>query len=524
MATDDGEVVLDYTARDFESIRSLLVGIARGTIPEWRTVGEANDFGTLLLELYAYMGDVTNFYIDRVSAEAFLGTAQRRQSILYMAEMLGYKPLGQRAATVELKFTLDSAYVTSQNVGEDETPVSTLTIPAGTLVRTNVDVFGDDVEDTDVVFFETDYTITVEAGNSAMVTATEGRTYDQFLGSSSGIPNAGYQTQYPGVIEGTVRVRTLEGVETVAAVTSPRYIRWNEVQSVASARPSQSVYSTILKDDGYTVITFGDNSSGRIPPIGTDIYATYRYGIGAKANDLAPNSITVLSSTFDYSSFLTVTNPSSPQGGADVETSESMRFSIPRSRQVRSRAVTLEDFKNLALQVPGISKAIAYGEIYSSVNVRVGSFQPDITPENFAVLRSRVADFLSDKVLIGAQVFVESVQFHDIYINVEVQVLDGFEAEATRLAVEASINSLFDYSQMDFGQSMSLGEVYRAALKIYGVDYVTITSYNSVSLDSGETNNLITPKFNRILRIHPAGADPTIDPYGLSVTATGGTS
>lgn len=96
---------LDYTARDFEAIRSMLVGIAQGSIPEWRTVGEPNDFGTLLIELYAYMGDVMNFYIDRVASEAFLGTAQLRQSVMYMAEMLGYKPLGQRAAIVPLVFT-----------------------------------------------------------------------------------------------------------------------------------------------------------------------------------------------------------------------------------------------------------------------------------------------------------------------------------------------------------------------------------------------------------------------------------
>src|SRR6478736_59076 len=100
--TVSSAVVLDYTSRDFEAIRSLLVGIGRGKFPEWVTLGETADFGTLLVELYAYMGDTMNYYIDRVGAEAFLGTASLRRSVLYIADMLGYQPIGQQAASVAL--------------------------------------------------------------------------------------------------------------------------------------------------------------------------------------------------------------------------------------------------------------------------------------------------------------------------------------------------------------------------------------------------------------------------------------
>ena len=52
------KVVLDYTSRDFTAIRAQLIGLAKGLMPEWETAGEASDFGTLLLELFSYMGDV----------------------------------------------------------------------------------------------------------------------------------------------------------------------------------------------------------------------------------------------------------------------------------------------------------------------------------------------------------------------------------------------------------------------------------------------------------------------------------
>ena len=62
------KVVLDYTSRDFTAIRAQLIGLAKGMMPDWQTAGEAPDFGTLLLELFAYMGDVLHYYIDRTAA------------------------------------------------------------------------------------------------------------------------------------------------------------------------------------------------------------------------------------------------------------------------------------------------------------------------------------------------------------------------------------------------------------------------------------------------------------------------
>ena len=96
-------------------------------MPEWETAGEASDFGTLLLELFAYMGDVMHFYIDRTASEAFLGTAVRRQSVMYIADMMGYRPIGQQAATVELVFSLDA------NAEEE------ITFPARTRVYNETD-------------------------------------------------------------------------------------------------------------------------------------------------------------------------------------------------------------------------------------------------------------------------------------------------------------------------------------------------------------------------------------------------
>lgn len=483
---------LDYTARDFEAIRSMLVGIAQGSIPEWRTVGEPNDFGTLLIELYAYMGDVMNFYIDRVASEAFLGTAQLRQSVMYMAEMLGYKPLGQRAAIVPLVFT-----ATDPSGGD-------ITIPAGTRVETNEDASSAGDLATPPVVFETDYTVVIPLStgvNSVTVTATEGTTKSVYLGSGNGVPLASYRLEDKGVIQGTVSIYTLEGTSTASgAATSPVFVDWKEVDSVATSRATQSVFSTYLDDSGYTYVTFGDNSSGRIPPMGCEIRAKYRYGVGSRANSVMPDQLTVLGTGTNLSG-VTVSNLDIPTGGSDVESVDSMRYSIPRSRQVSNRGVTLRDIESLALQVPGVGKAVAYGEVYSSVNLRIAPISLGTGSEKMASIRKHTTDYLEERTLLGTRVYVEDAEWLDVFIKIDIYVLSGFSREATEASVQSAVTSLFDYSILGFGDGVSLGAVYRAVMGVSGVDFAEVRAFNSTSADDGTTSMLISPKFNQILRI-----------------------
>lgn len=448
-------IVLDYTSRDYKAIRSMLVGLAKGIMPDWQTVGETGDFGTLLLELYAYMGDVTNYYIDRLASEAFLGTAVRRQSIMYIADMFGYTPLGQRAAAVPLSFTwqwdtadlpggaipvytydvtaasvangivtltissgtysvrmVEGQTVTISGVGtpydgqfivqtvvsnpntntvditynvvstdEDTwtyssgatlTTGSVVIIPSGTPISTAPDSLGN------ITIFELNFDVILDTEDGAPVSsgstvysvsklaaASEGTTVSPALvGVSKGIPNAEFVLANPGVIDRTVTVYTKEAGQVVP---------WAKVDKMSLATPTQSVYTTYVDDENYTHILFGDNASGRVPPTNVEIYVGYRYGVGASANKLGVNTVNVLNNDFATQSGVTVTNTSSPVGGADVESVESMRYSIPRAAALKQRAVTIDDYVNLALQVPGITKATAYGENYTTVYVRIAS-------------------------------------------------------------------------------------------------------------------------------------------------------
>lgn len=459
-------VVLDYTSRDFAAIRAQLVGLAKGFMPEWETAGESGDFGTLLLELFAYMGDIMHFYIDRTASEAFLGTAVRRQSVLYIADMLGYKPIGQQSSSVLLSFTMADNTPTVLGLSGDEATNYSVTIPAGTRVANSPNAV------TQQVVFETDVDVTLTPGVTEEVFATEGITVSaEILGSSKGVPNATFVVPNKGVIQATTRVVSREGGNV---------IEWDYISDISLARPTQSAFTTYIDDENRTYVVFGDNASGRIPPYGAELFVYYRYGIGAKANDVPPNTLTALIPPSGIDPWgITVTNGESPVGGADPESVESMRYSIPRSTgRLKSRAVTLNDYADLALQVPGVAKAIAYGTLYTAVHVRIAPVGGDATTAYMERLVSAVEDHLSDKVLVGTHVYGEPGDVNDLWlschIRVTVHVQAAYNRTQVRKAVEQTIRSLFAFDNLDFGKRVSLGQVYRSVLAVQGVEWAEV--------------------------------------------------
>jgi hypothetical protein len=108
------------------------------------------------------MGDILNYYIDRSANEAFMTTASQRDSVLYLARLLGYNPTTVVASSVTLTFTnpTDAAIV----------------VPAGTQIATSASTTGGTQ-----IIFETNSEVTVPAkvstvNGTATVVATQGET------------------------------------------------------------------------------------------------------------------------------------------------------------------------------------------------------------------------------------------------------------------------------------------------------------------------------------------------------------
>ena len=90
---------LDYTDKDFDALRERLMLLVRSVFPDWSDFSVAS-FGNLLLEMFAFVGDVLGFYLDAQSRESRLATATQRRNVIALARMLGFTLQGARAAQV----------------------------------------------------------------------------------------------------------------------------------------------------------------------------------------------------------------------------------------------------------------------------------------------------------------------------------------------------------------------------------------------------------------------------------------
>jgi len=95
---------ISYTSRDFQSIKSDLINYAKVYYPDtYKDFNEAS-FGSLMIDLVSYVGDILSFYVDYQSNESFLETAIEPNNVLKIANQMGYKIKGVPSSTGNCAF------------------------------------------------------------------------------------------------------------------------------------------------------------------------------------------------------------------------------------------------------------------------------------------------------------------------------------------------------------------------------------------------------------------------------------
>jgi len=89
---------IDYTSRDFASIKQELVDHAKRYYPTtFQDFNEAG-FGSLMLDTVSYIGDILSFYVDYQANESFVDTASEFQNLVSLGNQTGFK-LQQNASS-----------------------------------------------------------------------------------------------------------------------------------------------------------------------------------------------------------------------------------------------------------------------------------------------------------------------------------------------------------------------------------------------------------------------------------------
>ena len=96
--------IIDYTSRDFNSIRDDLLNYARRYYPNTFKDFSESGFGSLMVDTTAYIGDILSFYLDYSVNESFLDTAIEYENILKLGRQMGYRFQPNAASSGEAIF------------------------------------------------------------------------------------------------------------------------------------------------------------------------------------------------------------------------------------------------------------------------------------------------------------------------------------------------------------------------------------------------------------------------------------
>ena len=99
-----GLATISYRVGDFSSFRHALVAHLSTdvTLAPWNPSPVTGDLGLQILDWWAYLADILTFYNERAANQAYLGTADRPESVSRLISLLGYRPRPGIGAAVTL--------------------------------------------------------------------------------------------------------------------------------------------------------------------------------------------------------------------------------------------------------------------------------------------------------------------------------------------------------------------------------------------------------------------------------------
>jgi hypothetical protein len=426
----------DYTDKDFDSLRLRLQSLVRSVFPDWTDFNIAS-FGNILLELYAFVGDVLTFFQDNQARESRLLTATQRKNLIALTKLLGFRPAGARAATVDEVFTLAAP------------PLADVALPRGTQIRT--------ASITEPVVFQLVSDVFIPAGASPP-TATgilEHSAPQDELFASTGLPNQEVVLPDTPYLDGSAAVVAGNG-------------EYAEVVNFLGSTAADRHFLVLVDQTDRATLRFGNGVNGAIPS-GT-IAARYKTGGGTAGNVNAGTLTKLEGSIVDAEGnpvSVTATNPKPASGGSARQSIAQIQALAPESIRVLSRTVSREDYEVNARRLPAVARAL----------MLTSNEDPGIAENTgilFVIPRGGGAPSQALKDAVKRQVtvvFPNTLTFQvavqdPVYLQVDIQATiflrQGANAKVVRAAIEKALASFFTVSlpdgtpnpQVDFGWNL----------------------------------------------------------------------
>ena len=316
----------------------------------------------ILLNLLSYNTYMNSYYLNAVSNEMYLDSAQVRNNAVSRAKMLGYTPRSAQGSTATVQVVITP----------DDSP-DTITISENTQFRATVDG--------QQFVFVNPVAKVVNADSSGIfstnIDITEGRT-QTFRWTVSSENPARYIIPNNNVDTRSLKVQ----VQTSESDTTTK--TYSLADNLTNVTRSSEVYFLSENIDGQYEITFGDNILGKQLNDGNIIILNYRICNGS--DSLSASTFSNINSISGYTD-ITINTVSAAQGGQEKESIQSIKYNAPKFYGSQNRAVTKKDYETLIKNNFSDLQAISiwggednsppvYGKVYISAKPRSGNLLP----------------------------------------------------------------------------------------------------------------------------------------------------
>jgi hypothetical protein len=296
--------------------------------------------------------------------------------------------------------------------------------------------------------------------NAVFAKSTETLTRE-LLGSADGSPNLTVTLARPPVLKDTLELRVREPLgdqdrddlrDRGLLITegSDYWVLWKQVDNTADQPASERVYAL---DESTGEVRFGDGVHGMIPPIGRDSIVAFAYQRTeppTPGSDVVPaNGIaarTTLNLVSPVETVESVTTAADSAGGSAPESTASvLQFGYARLRH-RDRALTLEDFEDLALESsPSIAQArarqLSRGRVRVIVVMR-GNPLPTLS--QIRELRRNLLSQAPAALALPEALTVSAPTLRELRIQFSLDVESLDKAAEVSVEVKARLKALFD--------------------------------------------------------------------------------
>jgi hypothetical protein len=517
------------------------------------------DVPLAMLSSLAWMHEQDAFYMNRRWLNTYLSEADDREPVIFLTKQLGYRMRPRTAASVAVRavpqptkavqivipagtkvpyedtffeFLEDATVPAFASSWPDETSTEVIVVTEGESKEITFESDGQPWQEFEVPFenvIEGSVVVTVAGSAWEEVSSliyVEGDTLGRDIASGDGtdsqtvvlsLLNAiieednadrltvlvdgvewAYVSAFTGGPQEFLASQAADGTTTVTfglSTDGSAPVNGAVVDILYLISGAQRRYSLRYNQDDQPTISFGDDETGKIPPIGAQIVVSCRVGGGVVGNigigDLDTTVTGFLNEApavgeVSESTEVRIFNYSRGTGGNPREAIDRAKQLAPSFAKANQRAVTMGDWETIAASyydprygAPAHAAAKIHQEVPESNLIDVSLWSRDSDGRLAAAgesLKVAVANLLNSKRTICTYLqMVDGVTYY-FDVALAVSLKQGFFTTTVFSNLQAAVINFFDSALVLPGRDIRINELYRRLNAVEGVYSVTIES------------------------------------------------